>query len=506
MVCECPVHVGARRQLFLDQHLVSVETGLSRVLHHPRKKGLVIRREHPWEGMVIATEPVVRDENGRFHALYGLYYYNEASNPRDKAEQYSRVRAYAWSDDGVCWTKPVLGLAEVPAHAVNFPHPSVQGATRQNNAGAPVRSVWSLQQHGNVNDPAYRYLVVTDRASFSARYPDFAGDPGWQERLAPAVPDLSSCPRSGTFTGIVGRDDGGSWFGFSQGVRPRWIPSRDIARWHVGADGVWCGVPVLYPDAFDHHTLENFEEFMEFSTVWVGDLWLGFLVVFHADRTSEQYRAPTLNAYRKGTTDLQLVASRDHGRTWTRIANRQPWLAHGEEQDDFDRMAYRGFPVEVGDETWFYYYAADGDHLCFLNSDGQPTYYHDRIRDGGLALATMRRDGYVSLRSGSMPQTVVTRPLVFEGERLLVNADCQSGSIAVEAVDASPRPVVDFFGDPAIPGLTLDECIPLEGRGVQQEVHWEDAAALGAWAGRPVRLRFRIQNADLFGFQFAGRA
>jgi hypothetical protein len=500
---ETPIDVGSRRQLFLDQHLVAVETGLSRVLHHPKKRGLVIRREHPWEGMIIASEPVVRDERGRFHVLYGLYYYNQAGNPRDKAEQYTRYKAYAYSDDGVHWTKPMLRLVDVPAKSTNFPNPSAEGATRENNAGAPVAGVWDLCEHGNIDDLARRYLVVTDHASFNRVYPDFANDARWRERLTPTSPDLSKCPRTGTFTGIVGRDESGDWFGFSQGVRGRWIPSRDITRWHVGADGVWRGTPVLYPDAYDGHTRENYEEFMEFSTVWTGDAWLGFLVVFHSDRTSEEYRAPTVNAYRKGTTDLQLVTSRDHGRTWARVANRQTWLTHGEEQDDFDRMAYRGFPVEVGDETWFYYFAADGDHLCFHNVEGQPTYYRDRVRDGGLALATIRRDGYVSLRAGTTAETLVTKPLIFAGNRLLLNADCQSGAIHVEVVDAAPKPLTDFFGDPAIPELAFDRCQALEKSGVAQEAHWANGASLAARAGKPVRLRFRIRNADLYGFQFA---
>jgi len=516
--------IGAAWQLFLDHEGVAIETGLTRVLHRPKRRGWVIPTEHPWETDIrMLLNPVLRDDAGRFHAFYQVMWVDPSAHATDKAHWFSFANAYAFSDDGIHWTKPKLGLMDIPARSGLFPRPLAGGKTRDHNAGVAIRSVVDFKTFGNVDDPSRRYLVsaippgnsstgssVNDigaresakyQSYFSQQFPDFINDAKWRERLTPCEPDVWKCPRA-TFTGPVGQDETGAWFGFSQGVRPNWIPSRDIARWSVGKDGVWHAHSVLYPDAYDSHTREDYEEFMEFSTVWTGDAWLGFIAVFHSDRSSESFRAPKIPAYRKGTTDLQLVLSRDHGRSWVRVGNRQTWLVHGDEENDFDRLAYRGLPLRVKDETWFYYNAMDGDHLGFRNDESQSTYYHERFRKGGIALATLRHNGYLSLRAGIHPETLVTKPFVYQGNRLVVNADCGAGNIQAELVPAAPQPIVNLLGDAPVPECSFKLCVPLKGVGVEQKVQWSGDPNLRAWAGKPVRLRFRIENADLYGFRF----
>jgi hypothetical protein len=48
----------------------------------------------------------------------------------------------------------------------------------------------------------------------------------------------------------------------------------------------------------------------------------------------------------------------------------------------------------------------------------------------------------------------------------------------------------------------LAACDELRGDAIEQVVAWKSDADLGAMAGKPVRLRFALNNADLFSFRF----
>jgi hypothetical protein len=89
---------------------------------------------------------------------------------------------------------------------------------------------------------------------------------------------------------------------------------------------------------------------------------------------------------------------------------------------------------------------------------------------------------------------MITRLLRFTGDELEVNYSTSAGgSLQVEVQDELGRP---------IPGLELENCIPLVGDSIGQVVRWKGNPGLGQLAGQPVRLRFVLQDADLFAIQF----
>jgi len=59
----------------------------------------------------------------------------------------------------------------------------------------------------------------------------------------------------------------------------------------------------------------------------------------------------------------------------------------------------------------------------------------------------------------------------------------------------------DAAGAP-LEGFRLDACRELVGDAIEQPVRWAGDPDLHAWAGRPVRLRFVMREADLFSFRF----
>ena len=334
---------------------------------------------------------------------------------------------------------------------------------------------------------------------FAPEFPGFATDPQWRKKLTP-VEGARMSPRG--FLNSPGWDElHGEWFGIMQGVNPRWLPSRYLARWATPDFVHWSGRPCLFPSPEDPHQWERYDELMEIDFIRLEGLWLGFLAVFHSDRTDPHYGIPG-RWWRKGTVDLQLVTSRDGGITWQRVAERGVWLPHGTEEDSFDRMAYVGRPVRMGDETFFYYMAMDGDHLSHRHDETMSPYYHDRIRRTSIALATQRWNGYVSLSTGTRPEILVTKPLVFRGETLQINADASRGEIKVEVIPAHSGDVVDPWRSETCPGLSRGDCVPLTGKGAAQAVTWRSGTSLTAHQGRPVRLRIVVRNADLYGFRF----
>ena len=81
---------------------------------------------------------------------------------------------------------------------------------------------------------------------------------------------------------------------------------------------------------------------------------------------------------------------------------------------------------------------------------------------------------------------------------LELNVDTGAGgSCVVEILDATTRR--------PLPGLSLAQAVPIVAHSVEARAQWRGAPSLksaGA-VGRPVRLRFVLQAAKLFGFRFA---
>ena len=93
---------------------------------------------------------------------------------------------------------------------------------------------------------------------------------------------------------------------------------------------------------------------------------------------------------------------------------------------------------------------------------------------------------------------MVTRPLVFSGQTLSINfSTSAAGSIRVELQHPDGRP---------IPGFTLADSYELFGDRLDRLVEWKPGSKLGQLAGKPVRLRFVLKDADLYSFQFASAA
>jgi hypothetical protein len=110
----------------------------------------------------------------------------------------------------------------------------------------------------------------------------------------------------------------------------------------------------------------------------------------------------------------------------------------------------------------------------------------------------LRMDGFVSFSAGIDGGVMTTKPLRFAGNALSINfATSAAGSVRVEILDDEGVP---------IPGYRVDESNEQFGDEIERIVSWERGAEVTHLAGRPVKLRFHLRDADLYSFRFVGRS
>ena len=103
-----------------------------------------------------------------------------------------------------------------------------------------------------------------------------------------------------------------------------------------------------------------------------------------------------------------------------------------------------------------------------------------------------RTNGFASRRAGEQEGVLTTHPLIFQGSRLTVNAAASEGRVAVEVLDEGGGP---------LPGYARKDCLLESFDSTRQKVTWREKSNLSALRGQPVRLRFYVRKADLYGFQ-----
>ncbi len=110
---------------------------------------------------------------------------------------------------------------------------------------------------------------------------------------------------------------------------------------------------------------------------------------------------------------------------------------------------------------------------------------------------TLRPDGFASVQAGYQSSNLTTKPFRFDGNQLHLNYSTSAvGWIKVEVQDQAGQPV---------PGFSLADCAEIYGDKLDAVVTWKNNADVGALAGRTVRLRFSMSDADLYAVRFRAK-
>lgn len=224
---------------------------------------------------------------------------------------------------------------------------------------------------------------------------------------------------------------------------------------------------------------------------WSPDAYFGFPTVYfnyQGDGPATQQALGEKSRNRgSGPSEVQLAVSRD-GISWKRYP-RPTYVGIGRHhgQDDHEIYMVHGV-IRRGEEIWQYYFGRTLYHSSWTKGE-----YDSVFR------VVQRFDGFVSADAAYTGGWLKTRPLTFQGNRLVLNIDTDAtGYAQVGLLDADGRP---------IPGYGVDDCIYINGDFMQTEVEWikkgQDVSAL---AGKPIRLLFRMRGTKLYSLQFLDAA
>jgi hypothetical protein len=182
-------------------------------------------------------------------------------------------------------------------------------------------------------------------------------------------------------------------------------------------------------------------------------------------------------------TEIELGYSRD-GFHFSR-PDRTSFIPASRKEGEWDRGYVRpagSVCTVVGDQLYFYYSAFSG-----VAPDGTRHYY----AGGSTHVAFLRRDGFASMDADANGGELLTRPVLFHGSHLFVNAAAASGSVRVELIDEHDHVIAPF---------TADNCTPLTADKTLQPVIWNGATDLSSLRDKPVRMRFVAKNASIYAF------
>ena len=479
--------IGSRLELFVDDYLIDSMKGVKLVLHSPRSAGKVMSFDRPWEGVTSDYISIFKDEDryrmyyrGSTHAGKGLTILSLLNEGESVIPEHKAVTCYAESRDGVYWTRPILGLFDF-------------NGSKKNNI------VW-IGAHG---DPAHCFMVFKDgnpevpegqryKALGNYHTPGSAQGPGLKHVMGAVSPDgihWKLIQEEPLITQDV--DWGGDlafwdshqkqYVAYLRGLRGQRI--REVVR-STSSDFINWTLPEFI-DLGDT-PVEQFYTNAATPYFRAPHIYLAFPRRFVPWRTLEPFRVKRWS----GISDAVLLSSRD-GRRWQRTFM-EAFIRPGRHYRNWIHRANTpatGLVPTGQDEISLYLQR----HYTF------PSIHLERF--------VLRTDGFASINASYSGGEFVTKPLIFQGESLVLNfSTSAAGSIQLEIQDVHGKP---------LPGFALEDSPLIWGDKIKHTVCWDRQCALFTTRPRktpkpmlrriskmPIRLRFVMKDADLYSLRF----
>ena len=446
-------NINSRLELFVDDWLIEEMNGVSLQMHSPIPQEVVLEFNQPWEGS-ISYDPVVMKEGDR----YRLWYRGCGS----ESTWEDQCTAYAESADGVHWERPTLGIFEFNGNREN--NIVLQGTE------AKALCVFKDSNPKTPDSERYKAIGVGPPIDKRATLRGFTSPDGvhWQTLDRDPI--------------LIAPDD--PWPMFD---------SHNVAFWdalqnrYVAYTRGWIPPGIR---AIRRSVSDDFRHWSELEFIDLGDSPTEHL---YKNACTQYFRAPHIYLMfpkrfvpdRKfdkdwpasGLSESVFMTSRD-GVHWDRRFM-EPFIGLGSDPDSWtDRNLYVGVGVVPTGSAEMSVY--------FMEHYRRPSI---RLRRGAL-----RTDGFVSVNAPYAGGEFLTKPLIFEGDKLVVNYTTSvAGGLRAEIQDAEGQP---------IDGYRLSQCVEIFGDEIERVVRWENGSDVGSLAGRAVRLRFVMAAADLYAIQF----
>jgi len=454
--------IGSRLELFVDDWLIETMSKTSLKMHEPVKKEIVFNFDTPWEGGFSAYVTIMKDQD-----RFAMYY-------RGGGELSREYTCRAESQDGITWTRPSLGLFEF-------------NGSKDNNIiwTGEKKAYWESHNFSPFKDtnPAapssQRYKAVTlgrqpidgDRQKVLLAFVSPDGIHWRKLQDEPIITEGSFDSHNTAF-----------WSSVEEQYICYFRQSRDgkrSIRRSVSKDFVHWSRPEWLD--FGDAPLEHFYTNGIIPYFRAPHIYLGFPMRFVPDRT----RIGLEERKTDGLSDAVFMSSRD-GITWNRTFM-EAFIRPGLDQANWGGAHGNNTPA------WGIIQTSDREISLYV-SENYGNYPDGANRVPRLRRSVIRVDGFVSVNASYDGGQMLTRPFIFKGTRLLINYSTSAvGSIKVEVQDQAGA---------AITGFALAEASEIYGDEIERAVSWEHGTDVSRLAGRPIRLRFVMKDADLYSVCF----
>tara|TARA_Y100001968_G_scaffold181642_1_gene166320 strand:- start:721 stop:1338 length:618 start_codon:yes stop_codon:yes gene_type:complete len=194
--------------------------------------------------------------------------------------------------------------------------------------------------------------------------------------------------------------------------------------------------------------------------------------------------------------DVFLMSSRD-GFHWNWVDRDMPFLYRGEVGSYDAGYLMPSGPILHNGQIWIYYSGFSGAHSA------NPTILGERCVMT-INLVTTPGDRWAGLLAGPNQERIITRQIIFQGSKLLIDVDASvPQSVPKDVMNFDEYEVRASLTDQSggrIEGFSFDRSTQILESG-KHEMKWE-GADLSQLGGKPVRIHLEIRSACLYSIQF----
>ena len=432
-----PLNFGARKHVFIDDAIIDKKANMHITMNHPYGKQLLVK---DFRLKKSSLRPSVFDVDGVIYmAMPESYSSNEG------------LTFLATSPDGLRFGMKGRIIPETPMYGSFFKdlNPNVTAAEQfKVNAFVGNRGMYFYMSSDGINWRRNETIQLPLRSGGE-------GECYWDDQRGRYVSyikrDSSFNTKEYPRTGHKGHR--APMFETNEILKP-W-PFKALAR------------PYFEGWPFPAVTGEGQEGFLaqEYGGVyrtraikypWAPDVYLAFIWRYPGDDKARH---------------TELAVSRN-GQDWS-LFGRNWYIPIGPTEEELSMYGL----IRRGDEIW-QYVDEGGAH----GGDEERSYYR----------YTQRLHGFVSLDAGSTVGTANTLPLVFEGDKLVLNIKV-AGSAKVAITDKDGKEIA---------GFGLADCDEIKCDSTEKIVSWNGKSSVGALAGKAVRVKFQMREAKLYAFEF----
>ena len=446
-----PLAIGDRLEPFVDDYLIDELTDTATLRpHQPTPEDIVLVADQPWEGTSSGYFTIFGDGD-----RYRMYYRGAHRSPAHR-----EVTCYAESSDGINWSRPHLGLFEFDG-------------SRDNNI--------VLDGVGTHNFTPF--LDTNPDCAADARYKALGRGLRTPDGRIGTVYKLYAFKSADAIHWTLMRD--------APVLTAGKFDSQNLAFWDP-LRGCYVEFHRNMRDGYRDVQTCISHDFLE----WSDPVWLSY-----TGAPREHLYTNAIRPYERAPHILIGFPTRFFPKPLfpERPDQTEPTLMTSRDGRSFRRWPGALIPVTApADRTGNRCNYMEWGLVRLPHSDREYSVYATEGRRSGpgtrLRRFTFRVDGFVSVHASAPGGQLLTRPLVFEGSDLVINfATSPGGHLRAELQDAEGR---------ALPGFSMAEAAVMSGDHIEQAVRWPGGARVARLAGKPVRLRVALHDADLYSIRF----